>query len=193
MREQRRFQRVELLASGWLFHNESKYNCRLKNISENGALISLKKTPVKSLGPGDRCSLMLCHADKDLQYPKIQAQIGRLEAEVVALEFTDSGTESHSMLEHLIQKELHFLGGGKKLLTLGREVAAQKGVGLTVLCFDNGELIPEREMHTLRLSTGKHSINVHLNRKEIEAFYGRNDSERTREKIYHAIERLNVR
>jgi hypothetical protein len=190
MKEHRRFLRVNYLGTGWLHHNEAKYSCRLENISENGALVSLKKVPREPLNPTDKCSLLLYQEDKDQKYQEFDAVIVRFESGLAALEFTESGIESHDLLENLIQKELYFINGGKKLIDLGLEVAKQRGIGLTLVHFDKGELNPERDVHTLRLSAGEHSINVHLNREEIEAFYVQNNAEQTRAKICNAIERL---
>jgi hypothetical protein len=190
MRENRRVQRVNLLSSGWLYHNDSKYSCRLENISRSGALVRLKNAPRDPFLSGDKCTLTLHQPDQELQYHEIGAQIVRAESNVAALEFTELETESHDRIIGLIQKELHFLDGAQKLIDLGREFAALKGIGLTAVHFDKGELNPEREMHILRLSAGEHSINVHMHRDEIEEFYLLNDSKKTRAKIYHAIERL---
>jgi hypothetical protein len=192
MQENRRFQRVNYLSTGRLHHNDAIYNCRIDNISKNGALLLLKKTPSVMLSSGDSCYLLVCQADKELHYQKFEARIVRFESDVVALEFTELKHESQSILDILIQKELHFLDGGKKLIDMVLEVAASRGIGLTVACFDKGELNPEIEMHTLRLSAGEHTINVHLHREEIEAFNVQSDAEQTNAKICHAIERLKV-
>jgi len=154
--------------------------------------LSLKRTPHETTEPGDKCSLMLHQADNKQPYQKVDAQIVRFESDVMALEFTEEDSKPYDFIDHLVQKELHFLNGVKDLIRLGREVAEQHSVGLSVLCFDNGELNPEREMHTMRLASGEHSINVHLHREEIEAFHIQSDSGKTRAKIRHAIERLNV-
>jgi hypothetical protein len=192
MRENRRFQRVNYLGTGWLHHNESKYGCRLENISNNGALVRLKKTPGVSINPGERCSLMLHLEDKAQRYQDFEAKIVRFESGMAALEFSESEVESLEVLDNLVKKELHFIDGGQKIIDLGLKVAEMKGIGLTGVHFDKGELNPEREMHTLRLSAGENSINVHLHRKEIEAFYLQNGSEETRVKVCHAINRLHA-
>jgi len=190
MRENRRVQRVNLLSSGWLYHNDIKYSCRLENISRSGALVRLKSAPTDQFFSGDKCTLTLYQPDQEPQYHEIGVQIVRAESNVAALEFTESETESHDRIINLIQKEIHFLDGGQKLINLGRDFANLKGIGLTVASFDKGELNPEREMHTLRLSAGEHSINVYMHRDEIEEYFVRSDSKHTRAKIYHAIERL---
>ncbi|MEI6703818.1 MAG: PilZ domain-containing protein [Deltaproteobacteria bacterium] len=190
MREKRRSLRVNYLGTGKLHHDEFKHNCRLENISGNGALVRLIREPDSPLNPGDGCTFMLHQEGKKQLYHEFAARIVRFESEVAALEFTESAIESGDLLDTLIRQELHFTNGGKKLIDLGWKFAKRKGIGLKVMYFDNGELIPEREMHTLRLSAGEHSIKVHLHRGEIEAFYARKDSEQTREKIFHAIERL---
>ena len=190
MREKRRSLRVNYLGTGKLHHDEVKYGCRLENISSNGALVSLKMKPDNPLNPGDGCSFMLHQEDKKRLYHELEARIVRFESEAVALEFMGSAIESDEVLDTLIRKELHFINGGKKLIDLGWKFAKRKGIGLKVMYFDNGELYLEREMHTLRLSAGENSIKVHLHRREIEALYASKDSERTREKICHAIERL---
>ena len=190
MNEKRRSQRVDLLSSGWLLHNESKYSCRILNISRSGVLLGLKKSPHDFLIPGESCCLLLQQADNVIDYQRIEAQVVRLQSGTVVLEFTELKTDSYNLLDKLVLKELNFMNGGQKLINLGKEVAERNGMSLTVLSFDNGQLNPEREMHTLRLSSGEHSINVHLHSDEIEAFNGQNNSERTESKIHSAIERL---
>ena len=190
MREKRRSLRVNYLGTGKLHYNELKYGCRLENISGGGALVSLQKKPDSPLNPGDRCSFMLHRENKMQLYQEFDARIVRFESEVAALEFMGSAIESDEVLDTIIRKELHFINGGKKLIDLGWKFAKREGIGLKVMYFDNGELYPEREMHTLRLSAGENSIKVHLHRREIEAFYARIDSEQTKAKICHAIARL---
>lgn len=189
MRENRRFLRVNYLGSGWLLYNDAKFNCRLENISENGALIHFKKTP-DVLIPNETCILMLHQEKKDKPYQEFVARIVRFENDIAALEFTDSGVESHRLLDELIRKELYLINGSQKLIDLGRKAAKKCGIGLTVSYFDKGEIIPEREMHTLRLSAGEHAVNVHLHRDEIEAFYGGKGSVKVKAKISHAVEQL---
>jgi hypothetical protein len=190
MREKRRSLRVNYLGTGRLLHDEVAHNCRLKNISVNGALLSLKKKPDSPLNPGDRCIFMLHQEDKKQLYHELEARIVRFESEEAALEFTKSAIESDEVLNTLIRQDLHFIKGGKKLTDLGWKFAKRKGIGLTAMYFDSGEINRIREMHTLRLSAGEHSIKVHLHRREIEAFYARKDSDQTREKIFHAIEKF---
>lgn len=190
MREHRRFLRVNYLGAGWLHVNEGRYNCRLHNISNNGALVCLKKAPAVPINHGENCRLMLHQENKKTSYQEFDARIIRFESDVAALEFAESAIESDDTLDKLIRKELHFINGGKKLVDLGWKVAKRRGVGLTVVYFDKGELNPEREMHTLRLSVGKYSINVHLHREEIETFCVRSNFGETRAKICHAIDRL---
>ncbi|MDD5284239.1 MAG: PilZ domain-containing protein [Desulfuromonadaceae bacterium] len=190
MKENRRFLRVNYLGTGWLHHNKARYNCRLENISEKGALVSLKKAPDGLILAGDNCILMLDKEDKKQRYQEYDARIVRFETEMAALEFTETGTRSFDLLDNLIRKELQFTNGSQKLIDLVHEVAEKGGVGLTTAYFDKGEIDPEREMHTLRLSVGEQSINVHLLREEIEAYYARNDTEHVMAKINHAIERL---
>jgi hypothetical protein len=192
MREKRRSLRVNYLGTGKLDHNQVKYNCRLENISSNGVLVSLKKEPDNPLNPGDGCSFILRQEDNKQLDQEIDARIVRFESEVAALEFTESAIESDEVLDTLIRHELHFINGGKKLIELGWKFAKRKGIGLTALYFDNGELNPVREMHTLRLAAGENSIKVHLHRREIEAFYARKDPEQTKVKICNAIERLSA-
>ena len=189
MRENRKFQRVNLLSSGWILHNGIKYSCRLENISKNGALVSLKLSLNNQLHPGDNCNLTISQPDQEPSFHEIGARIVRAEANVVALEFSEMGTESHERIVNLIQKELHLLEGGQKLINLAREVAGLKGIEATTIYFDKGELNPEREIHTLRLSIGEHSVYIHVHRDELEAFSISN-TKPIEAKIYHAVERL---
>ena len=190
MKENRQFERVNYLKTGFLHHKDVKYKCRLDNISKNGALVSLIMKPDGMLNPDDQCFLMLYQEDKETHYQKLDARIVRFESNVAALVFTGLETEANSVLESLVQKELQFSNGGAKLIDFGREIAAHKGIVLTDVYFDQGELNKEREMHILRFSAGEHAISMHLHREEIEAFDARNNVEQIRGKISHAIERL---
>lgn len=190
MSEKRTFQRIKYLGSGWLHHNDTRYSCRLENISGGGALASLKKVSYYPLHPGDKCVLKLRHEDEEVGCMHIDARVVRFEADAIGLEFTGLNNEAQIMLDDLIQKEFNFHEGGKKIIDLGREVAAVKGVGLAMAHFDKGEFIMEREIHMLRLSTGRHAINVHMHRKEIENFNALKDTGKTDEKIFDAVRRL---
>jgi len=190
MREHRRFLRVNYLGSGWLHHNAARYNCRLENISKTGALVMLKNETDISLHPGDKCTLMLHQEDKEQLYQEFDSRIIRFESGIAALTFTETSIASNDLLDDLIQKELHFINGARKLIDLGWEIAYLNGIGLTVMHFDKGELNLEREFHTLRLSTGDNSVNVHLHREEIESFHALSDAGHVSEKICHAIEQL---
>ena len=154
--------------------------------------MSLKEAPHAPLHPGDKSRLMLYQENEGQRYQEFDARIVRFESDKAALEFTESVIESHDVLDNLIQKELHFIDGSQKLINLGREAAEMRGIGLTDLHFDSGKLLPEREIHTLRLSVGEHSIKVHLHRQEIEAYNAQIDSGEARAKVYHAIDRLNA-
>src|ERR1035437_6003592 len=105
--EKRRSQRVNYLNSGWLHHNDSKYNCRINNISQDGVLLVVKNTPDNSFQAGAKCYLMLYQTDKLPDYKRVDAQITRFESGEVALEFTELKKESYDFLENIVQKELH--------------------------------------------------------------------------------------
>ncbi len=192
MRENRKYLRVNFLNTGWLHHNECKYFCRLDNISRNGALVRLRKLPGEPFCPGDNCCLKLYMEEEGELYHNVEARVVRYEPEEVALEFIESGIESLDKLDNIIRKEFHFIDGGQKIIDQSLEIAELKGMELTVAYFDKGTLNPEREIHSLRLSDGGNSVNVHLNREEIEAFSAEKDSKHVKAKIFDAIERLNV-
>lgn len=121
----------------------------------------------------------------------IEALIVRFDSGVVALDF--AGGLSGSQLElfsNLMQKEYIFIDGGQTLIDFVQEVASEKGICLEVPCFDNGDLNHEAELHSLRLSSEGRSIEVHLQRDEIEAFHALKKIKLTKAKIYDAFKRL---
>lgn len=192
MRENRRTERVNFLSAGWLHYNETRYACLLENISTSGVLLRVKKTINAPILPGEACKLLLAHENDDEQYHQVDARVVRFDANMAALEFTGLKNDSRNIIDTLIQKELCFIQGSQKLIDLGKEVAAAKGFGLTTAYFDKGELDPEREMHSLRLSAGEHTITIFLHRDEIEAFSHHADTEQTMAKIHHGIKRLHA-
>lgn len=191
MRENRRTDRVNYLSAGWLHFNETRYACQLENISTSGVLLRVKKTINIPFFPGDPCRLLLAHENDDDQYHQVDARIVRFDTNKAALEFTGLNSDTRTIIDSLIQKEQYFMHGSQKLIDLGRKIAEAKGIGLTTVFFDTGELDPEREMHSLRLSAGERTITIFLHRNEIEDFY-QSDTEQLVAKINHSIERLHA-
>lgn len=190
MNENRRNQRVNLLGSGWLSHNVTKYSCRLVNISNSGALIILNNPPRDPLYPGNTCCLEILRADTNNLYMTIEASIGRFDSGVAALEFVELSGAQRALLDNLMQKEFIFIDGGQSLLEYVQEVAAQQGVSLEPLCFNAGDTCQDVELHSLRLSVEGRFTEVHLHRDEIEAFHALKRIRLTKKKISDAFARL---
>ncbi len=190
MNENRRNQRVNLLGSGWLSHNITKYSCRLVNISNSGALIILNNPPRDPLYSGNTCSLDILRADTNILYMTIDASIGRFDSGVAALEFVELSDEQLALLDNLMQKEFIFLDGGQALIEYVHEFAAEKGIYLESLCFDTGDMCLDVELHSLRLSAEGRFTEVHLHRDEIEAFHALKKIRLTETKIFDAFELL---
>lgn len=146
--------------------------------------------PPGSIEHGEKCRLKLHHDAEGQQYLDIMVQIIRLESAVASLEFLEVEGALKDILENRIRKELHLFDGAHKIINLARETAVIRGIDLTDVHFDNGELIPEREIHTLRFFTGKHTSNVHLHRSDIEKYYVQDGAVPVREEIFKAIDRL---
>lgn len=193
MKEQRRSQRINYSGSGWLQHKDDQYFCRLENISLHGAMVGLKQMPISPITCGEKCSLRLYQDAEEHQYSDFAAQVVRCESAAEAgLEFVAGEGASKDALEKIIQKEQHLFAGADEIIKLAREVAELRGIGLTDVHFDKGELIPEREIHILRFFAGEQRANVHLHRADIEAFNARNSTVPARMKIHKAIDRLHV-
>lgn len=190
MNENRRNKRVNLLGSGWLSHNVTKYSCRLVNISNSGALIILNNPPRDPLYPGNTCSLEILRADTNNLYMTIEASIGRFDSGVAALEFVELSGAQRALLDNLMQKEFIFIDGGQSLIEYVQEVAAQNGVSLEPLCFTAGDMCQDVEFHSLRLSVEGRFTEVNLHRDEIEAFHALKRIRLTKAKISDAFARL---
>jgi len=190
MNENRSSQRVNLLGSGWLSHNVTKYSCRLVNLSKSGALVILNNPPRDPLYSENTCSLEILRADTNQSYMTIDASIVRFDSGVTALNFVELNGEQLELLNNLMQKEFIFIDGGQTLIEYVREVAAKKGICLEPLCFNNGDLCQDVESHSLRLSSEGRFTEVHLHRDEIEAFHALKKIRLTKTKIFAAFELL---
>jgi hypothetical protein len=190
MNENRRNQRVNLLGSGWLSNNVTKYSCRLVNISKNGALVILNNSPRDPLYSGNTCSLEILRADTNQSYMTIDASIIRFESGVAALDFFELNGEQLALLDNLMQKEFIFIDGGQSLIEYVQEVAAKKRICLESICFDTGDSCQDLELHSLRLSSEGRVTEVHLHRDEIEAFHALKKIRLTKMKIFDAFELL---
>lgn len=190
MREKRRFRRVNYLGTGWLYHNEARHFCRLENLSINGALVRLKKAPVDPICHGDKCRLVIYQDAEGQQTGQFAARIARYESALAGLEFIEEEAASQGLLENIISKEKHLSDGAEKIMALARELAELSGFKMNDLHFDQGELNPEREIHTLRCIAGEHCANVHLNRADIEGLCLPDGAGPARAKIQVAVRRL---
>lgn len=190
MNEQRRSQRIKYSGSGWLQHNGAQYFCRLENISLHGALVGLKGSPVRLIPHGEQCCLRFYQGGEKRQYRDFAAQVIRFESAEVGLEFVEGEGAPKDVLEAIIRKERRVFAGADNIINLAREIAKLRGIWLTDVHFDKGELIPEREIHILRVFSGEQTASVHLHRVDIEEFAGRNDGMPARMQIHKAIDRL---
>jgi len=190
MNENRSSQRVNLLGSGWLSHNVTRYSCRLVNISKNGALVILNNPSRDPLYSGNTCSLEILRADTNQSYMTIDASIVRFDSGVTALNFVELNGEQLELLNNLMQKEFIFIDGGQTLIEYVREVASKKEVHLEPLCFDNRDSCQDVESHSLRLSSEGRFTEIHLHRDEIEAFHALKKIRLTKTKIFAAFELL---
>ncbi len=192
MKEKRRSERINYLSTGWLQHKGTKSSCKLENISMHGAMVDLKKTPSGSIHHGEECCLKLSQSAEEAQYTDFMAKIVRIESAVVGLEFIEADGTLKNFLENIIRKEKHLFDGADVVINRAREVAIFRGIELTDIHFDNGKLIPEREIHTLRVFAGKHESKVHLHRKDIETFCGQDGTVPARKKIFGSIPQRKV-
>lgn len=190
MNENRRNQRVNLLGSGWLSHNVTKYSCRLVNISNSGALIILNNPPREPLYSGNTCTLEMLRSGTNQSYMTIDASIARFDSGVAALDFVGLSSEQLALLENLMQKEFLFIDGGQTLIEFVQEVAAEKGICLEPLSFETGDTCQDVELHSMRLSSEGRFIEFYLHRDEIEAFHALKKNRLTKTKIFDAFERL---
>lgn len=190
MEEKRRSRRIDYLGTGWLQFRDMVYFCRLKNISLHGAMVGLRDAPGALVQAGERCRLRLYQDMEGQQYREFAARVVRYESDVAGIEFTETEGASREVLEGIIRKEQRLSEGARNIISLVREVAGRRGIELTELHFDRGELIPEREIHTLRFSAGRQRSNVHLHRADIEGCATMDDNAPAGREIRRAMERL---
>ncbi|MDD5286424.1 MAG: PilZ domain-containing protein [Desulfuromonadaceae bacterium] len=190
MSDKRRSRRMNYLGSGWLQHNGGQYYCRFENISIHGALVDLKDLPIVSIQDGEIVCLRL-HLDAGgPKYRDFTAKVVHFDSVVAGLEFFEVEGASKDLLEDIVTKESHLFDGAAKILNLAREVAEERRIKLTAVHFDRGELIPEREIHTLRLFAGEHTAKAHLHREQIEEFYVNEFTLPAHMEVHKAIDRL---
>ncbi|HEY4744676.1 MAG TPA: PilZ domain-containing protein [Desulfuromonadaceae bacterium] len=190
MKEKRRSQRINCQGTGWLQFQDIQCFCRLKDVSLHGAMVSLKEMPAIPVQQGEKCCLRLYQDMDGHRYGDFVAQVIRFDPAGAGLEFTEVAGVSRDILEHLIRKEQRFFEGAHNIIALVREAAKLRGIELTDIHFDRGELIPDREVHTLRFSAGEHRSNVHLHRADIEGCYAQDGTAPARREIHRAMDRL---
>ena len=83
MTEIRHTERLPWVSKGVLEVNNSKYECFLDNISDEGALIRFADVDVPSLNPGDTCTLKVILLNV-VEYP---CKVVRANAPQVGLQF----------------------------------------------------------------------------------------------------------
>lgn len=190
MNEKRRAQRIQYQGTGWLHHKGAQYFIRLDNISICGAMINVRDTSIGTIQCGEQCCLKLFQDAEGQQYTDFMAKIVRCNSSEVGLEFSEAEGDVKDTLENIIRKEQHLFNGAHKFINLAREVAENRGIELTDVHFDKGNLIPERDIHTLRFFAGKHTANVHLHRADIEKLSVHADAVPAHMIISKAIDRL---
>ena len=105
----------------------------------------------------------------------------------MALDFAELSAEQLELLGNFIQKEYIFIDGGQSLIDFVQETAAGKGMCLEMPRLDSDETKQGTELVTLRLSFEGRSVDIHLHRDEIEAFYALKKIRLTKTKILDAI------
>lgn len=190
MLENRRDKRVNHLSTCWLQHRDSRYYCRVENISKSGALVSLKKPAVEPVGSGDECTITFCLEGENVNNMEFNARIIRYGSGMAAVEFVEAESKSQKELEIIIDREQHFIDGAGKLLDIVRECAETMKIELSDIHFDDGKLNPEREMHILRIHSGEYAAKLHFIREDIESAFAGELNQALRSKIDAAVCKL---
>ena len=189
MPDKRRHERVNFLSTAWLEYNGDKHFCRLANISISGAMMIMHKPICPPIPIGNRCGVTLYHDYDGLFSEEFNAQIAYCKVPSFGVEFLDMDSKAQEILKSIVNKEKCFLNSARTIVNMAREIAVSKGIELTSVHFDNGELNLEREIHCLRFNAGEHKIMVHLNRDEIEQFHGQGIADK---KIRNTVDKLNL-
>lgn len=78
------------------------------------------------------------------------------------------------------------------LQDLARDMAAEAGIMLSEVHFDDGRLLGCRDFHLLTMAAGGKTVSTKIRHEEVGGAAGRALADLTREKIRNAIERLQI-
>jgi len=187
MPESRRAERIKQLGTAWIQYEDTRYYCQILNVSAMGAL-AITKEPIEPAIPKDAvCCAAIYNDHRGLLANKLFVRVVHSNPPSLGLEFIEVDKETGEALNTIVNNEKHFFVGAQMILEMASETAVAKGIKLSALYFDKGDLDLELEVHCLRFFAGEHKIMVHLYRDEIEQYHEQCD---TNHKIYNAVEKL---
>lgn len=88
MIEKRDHQRINCAEKCILYHDDSRYNGAIMNISITGALISLYGSVYDAIKRGDTCSLILC-GDTATSFFRYKSRVARINPAGVGVEILE--------------------------------------------------------------------------------------------------------
>ena len=106
MTEKRQFSRIKYVVGGKLQCRDTKFICRLENLSMGGALVTIRNASLTDICVGDTCSLRLYHEIEGRQIT-VEALVARLGFAFVGLVFLNIDAETKTSLEAIMAREKH--------------------------------------------------------------------------------------
>jgi hypothetical protein len=189
MPESRRAERIKQLGTAWIQYEGIRYYCQILNVSTMGAL-AITKEPIEPVIPKDAiCCATIYNDHRGLLADELFVRVVHSNPPSLGLEFIKVDKDTEEALNAIVNKEKHFFVGAQTIIDTAGKLAAAKGIELSELYFDKGDLDLELEVHCLRFFAGKRKVMVHFDRDEIEQYQESFDSD---QKIYNAVEKLHV-
>ena len=187
MPESRRAERIKQLGTAWIQYEGIRYYCQILNVSTMGAL-AITKEPIEPVIPKDAiCSATIYNNHRGMLADELFVRVAHSNPPSLGLEFIEVDKNTEEALNTIVNNEKHFFVGAQMIIDTAVKLAATKGIELSALYFDKGDLDLQLEVHCLRFFAGKRKIMVHFHRDEIEQYHEQDD---TNHKINNALEKL---
>jgi hypothetical protein len=170
MPDSRRVERINHMGTAWLQYNGMKHYCQIQNVSPMGAMVLTKEPVMFPIPHNSRCNVKFYHDYDGLFTNEFCARVVYCNSATLGLEFIEMDFDSKKILKTVVEGDTKFYNGALNIIKIAKNFAEAKGIELSALHFDKGELDLEKEMHTLRLFADQYRIMLPLHRAEIEQF-----------------------
>jgi hypothetical protein len=104
MTEKRKYHRIAYTVGGTLMCRDAAFNCKVENLSMNGALVFVRNDGAPVIRVGDSCLLRLYH-EVEGRFITITAVVAHRAFSFVGLAFSDCDNDSAASLESIMQRD----------------------------------------------------------------------------------------